>query len=275
MMRSIYLHPYFRKRWPVLVMAHRGGGGLAPENTMTAFEQAVAMGVDVLELDVRATADGALVVIHDATVGRTTDGRGAVHQLTLAQLQQLDAGYQWTADGGRTYPFRGRGITVPTLRELFTAFPQTRMNIDLKQKEPPIVDAFARLLVAYEMVDQVLVGSFHDEALYDYRCHLPAAVTAAGRRETLIFFFLQWARLSWPYRPAAQAFQIPERHGPLRIGPRFVQAALRREMEVHVWTVNDVADMQRLIRWGVAGIITDYPDRLLQLVAGERAALQR
>lgn len=272
MMKSIHLHPYFRKERPVLVMAHRGGGGLAPENTMPAFRQAVEMGVDVLELDVRATADGVLVVMHDATVERITDGHGPVHRHTLSQLRQLDAGYHWTSDRGRTYPFRGRGVTIPTLRELFTAFPHLRMNIDLKQKEPPIVDAFTRLLVEFDMVHQVLVGSFHDDTLYDYRCHLPEAVTAAGRRETIVFFFLQLLRLTWAYRPAAQAFQIPERHGPLRITPHFIQAARRRDMEVHIWTVNDVSDMQRLIRWGAAGIITDYPDRLLQLLTGEPAA---
>lgn len=253
-------------------MAHRGGAGLAPENTMAAFQQAVEMGVDILELDVRATADGVLVVIHDATVERTTNGRGAVHEHTLAALQQLDAGYHWTPDGGDTFPFRGRGVTIPTLRELFTAFPDMRMNVDLKQKEPSIVHAFARLLVEYDMVEQVLTGSFHDDVLSDYRCCLPEAVTAAGRRETYLFYFLQWLRLAWPYRPAGQAFQIPERHGRLRIGPHFIQAARRQEMEVHVWTVNEAADMQRLIRWGVAGIITDYPDRLLQLMAGERAS---
>ena len=272
-MKSIYLHPYFEKKWPVLVMAHRGGAGLAPENTMPAFRQAVEMGVDVLELDVRATADGVLVVIHDATVERTTDGRGPVHHHTLAELRQLDAGYRWSPDGGGTYPFRGRGVTIPTLRKLFTAFPDMRMNVDLKQKEPSIVRAFARLLVECDMVEQVLTGSFHDDVLYLYRCCLPEAVTAAGRRETLIFYFLQWLRLAWPYRPAAQAFQIPEEHGFLRIGPRFIQTARRRDMEVHVWTVNDVADMRRLLRWGVAGIITDYPDRLLQLLAAEPAGV--
>ena len=273
MMKSIHFHPYFEKKWPILVMAHRGGGGLAPENTMPAFHQAVDMGVDILELDVRATADGVLVVIHDAAVERTTDGRGPVHRHTLAELQQLDAGYRWTPDGGQSYPFRGRGVTIPTLRELFTAFPRTRMNVDLKQKEPSIVKAFADLLVECDMVEHVLVGSFHDDTLHDYRCHLPEAVTAAGRREILIFYFLQLLRLSWPYRPAAQAFQIPEQHGLLRINPHFIQAARRHEMEVHIWTVNDVADMQRLIRWGAAGIITDYPDRLLQLLAREPATL--
>lgn len=255
-------------------MAHRGGGGLAPENTMPAFQQAVDMGVDVLELDVRATADGVLVVFHDATLERTTDGRGPVHEHTLAELQQLDAGYHWTPDGGRTFPFRDRGVAIPALRELFTAYPDMRMNVDLKQQEPSIVGAFARLLVEHDMVEQVLTGSFHDDTLYDYRCYLPEAVTAAGRRETLVFYFLQWLRLAWPYRPPAQAFQIPERHGPLRITPHFIQVARQREMEVHVWTVNEVADMQRLMNWGVAGIITDYPDRLLQLLAGAPAGVK-
>lgn len=262
-MKSIYLHPYFEKRRTVLVMAHRGGRGLAPENTMVAFRQAVALDVDVLELDIRSTADGVLVVIHDETVERTTNGCGPVHSYTLSQLQQLDAGYRWTADNGRTYPFRGQGITIPTLAELFAAFPAMRMNVDIKQESPPIVAPFARLLVDCGMVDHVLAGSFSALTITRYRRQLLQAVTAAGPTETRLFYLLQKLHLSHLYRPGAQAFQIPERHGRWQIGPGFVRAAHARHLEVHIWTVNEVVDMRRLLGWGVDGIITDYPDRLL------------
>lgn len=107
-----------------LVFAHRGGGGLIPENTLEAFVYSARMGVDVLELDVHATKDGALVVLHDASVDRTTDGRGRVNELTLDEIKKLDAGYLFSADGNQTFPFRGRGVTVPTLSEIFDALPE-------------------------------------------------------------------------------------------------------------------------------------------------------
>lgn len=263
-MKSIDAHPFFRKQHPILVMAHRGGRGHAPENTMVAFRQAVALGVDVLELDIHSTADGVLVVIHDDTVERTTDGQGPVHGYTLAELTQLDAGYHWSADGGKTHPFRGQGITIPTLQELFTAFPEMRMNIDIKQESPPIVSQFIRLIVENEMVERVLAGSFSDASIAAYRRHLLEGVTAASALETRLFYVLAKLRLSRFFRPRAQAFQIPERYGRWRIGPRFIEEAHRCQMEVHIWTVNDAADMRRLIAWGVDGIITDYPDRLLR-----------
>ena len=102
-----------------LVMAHQGGKGLRPENTLSAFEHAVALGVDVLEMDIHTTADGAPVVMHDETVDDTTDGTGPLLSFTSAELKELDAGYDWTPDDGQTFPYRGQGITVPTLEEVF------------------------------------------------------------------------------------------------------------------------------------------------------------
>ena len=112
-----------------LVIAHQGGDGLWPSDTMYAFQRAVAMGVDMLEMDLHVTADGQFVLMHDETVDRTTDGIGRLEDMTLAQVKALDAGYRWTADGGQTYPYRGQGITVATVEELFQAFPDMPMNI--------------------------------------------------------------------------------------------------------------------------------------------------
>ncbi|HEX7955748.1 MAG TPA: glycerophosphodiester phosphodiesterase family protein, partial [Pyrinomonadaceae bacterium] len=125
-------HQYFSQDRPdsPLAIAHRGGAGLWPENTLHAFEHAAALGVDVIETDVRATADGEIVVFHDERVERTTDGAGEVRALTLADLKRLDAAHRWSPDGGRTYPLRGRGVTVPTLGEVFAALPEMRFNIE-------------------------------------------------------------------------------------------------------------------------------------------------
>jgi glycerophosphoryl diester phosphodiesterase len=250
-----------------LAAAHRGGEGEWPSNTRYAFERAIDLGVDLLELDIHATADGALVVRHDPIVDTTTDGVGRIRDLTLAQIQALDAGFTWTADGGQSHPFRGLGITIPTLEEVFQAFPGVRLSIDIKPEDPAVVDVFCQLLREHHKLDQVVVGSFHDPQLQRFRQLCPRVDTAAGVSETRRFYFLSRSRLSSLFRSPARAFMIPEYAGRLRVvTPRFIRSAHARGMQVHVWTVNEVEDMRRLIEWGVDGIITDYPSRLLGLL---------
>jgi glycerophosphoryl diester phosphodiesterase len=261
-------HPFFARfeRYP-LVMAHQGGNGLWPDNTFYAFERAVDLGVDVLEMDVHSTADDVLVVIHDSTLDRTTSGRGPVHDLTLAEIEALDAAYHWTPDDGQNYPYRGQGITVPTLEELFVAFPQMPMNVEIKQAEPSIAAPLCRLIRAYGMADKVLVVSFHDETTAEFRRTCPEVVTGTTQDEVLTLFVLGKVLGERTYSPAAGAVQVPEyRSGLHVITPRLVDAAHNRNLQVHAWTINDEVDMQRLIDLGVDGIITDYPDRLLQLL---------
>ena len=247
----------------LLLMAHRGGEGVWPSNTLYAFQQAAALGADVLELDIHATADGALVVRHDPFVESTTDGQGYISQLTQAQIKRLDAGYTWTADGGQSFPYRGLGITIPTLEEVLAAFPNLRLNIDIKPEDPAVVVALVDLLHRNDRVSQVMVGSFHDRQLKLFRKLCPDAATAAGVRETLGLFVLYKLGLSAFFRARAQAFQVPECYGRLRlVTPGFIRAAHAHGMQVHIWTVDDEADMRQLIEWGVDGIITDYPGRL-------------
>jgi glycerophosphoryl diester phosphodiesterase len=250
-------------------MAHRGGEGRWPSNTLFAFEQAVRLGADSLELDLQRTADGVIVVRHDPFVESTTDGSGLIRDFSLADLKQLDAGYTWTDDGGRTFPFRGRDITIPTLEEVFRAFPDVRLNIDIKPTEPQVVHQFSELLQSFGKIEQTTVGSFHDDQLRLFRQLCPQTPTAAGVSETRTFFLLSRVYLDRLYHPQAQAFQIPEYVGFLHVvTPRFIHAAHAQGIPVHVWTVNEQADMLRLIVWGVDGIITDYPDILSALLAG-------
>ncbi|MFZ2358015.1 MAG: glycerophosphodiester phosphodiesterase [Anaerolineae bacterium] len=251
-----------------LVIAHQGGEELWPSNTMYAFERAAALGVDMLEMDLHVTADGALVLMHDETVDRTTDGTGRLEQMTLAQVKALDAGYYWTDDGGQTFPFRGQGITVATLEELFQAFPDMPMNIEIKLVEnAPIVEPFCQLIRQYGKQDQILVASFHDDAMAQFRAACPEVATSASQNEVINFFARHFVGLASSYSPAAQAVQVPEyRSGIHILTPRFVQDAHSRGMDVHVWTVNEAEDMQRMIDLGVDGIITDRPDILLELL---------
>ena len=260
-------HPYLENRG-TLAMAHRGGQGLWPPNTIYAFERAINMGCDILELDIHATKDGHLVVRHDPTVDATTNGRGAIRDLSLTEIKALDAGYRWSYDAGGSFPYRGLGITIPTLQEVLDAFPTTRLNIDLKPRDPSVVSNFCQLLVEYNRCENVLVGSFHDAQLRRFRARSPEVATAAGPGEVKLFYALNRAFLGSIYQPIANAFQIPEYVGNLRlVSPRFIKAAHKHNMQVHVWTVNEVTDMQRLLNWGVDGIISDYPDRLLKLLS--------
>jgi glycerophosphoryl diester phosphodiesterase len=261
-------HVYFKgDAGRPLVIAHRGGAGLWPENTLYAFERAAALGVDVIETDVRATSDGEIVVIHDEHVGRTTDGAGRVPSLTLAELKRLDAGYRWTADGGRTFPFRGQGVTVPTLREVFAALPSMRFNIEPKQSDPPIVAPLCRLIREYGMTEKVMVAAFSGSTLEQFRRECPEVATSASASEVGVFLAMQRSGLAASYSPSVQAVQVPEWAGAVRVlNKDFVAAAHGRNLRVHAWTVNDEEAMRRLIDIGVDGVMTDYPDRLLKVL---------
>lgn len=262
------VHKYFANdAGRPLVIAHRGGAGLWPENTLYAFERAAALGVDVIETDVHATSDGELVVFHDDNVNRTTDGAGPVGALTLAELKRLDAAYRFSTDGGKSFPLRGQGVTVPTLREVFEALPRMRFNIEPKRGSPPLSAPLCRLIRERGMTDRVLVASFTGSTLAEFRRECPEVATSASTGEVASFLSLQETGLASSYSPAMQALQVPERAGVLRLLTRdFVGAAHGRNLRVHAWTINDEGDMRRLVELGVDGVMTDYPDRLLKVL---------
>lgn len=260
-------HPFWGDAVTPRVIAHRGGRGLWPENTMYAFRHALALGVDVLEMDIRRSADGALVVLHDETVERTTDGSAPVSTLTVAQLEHLDAGYRWTPDGGRTYPLRGKGIAVPTLAEVLRAFPQARLNLEIKTPDASLAIALCDLIRRDGAEQRVAVASFHQGPMDAFRGACPDVATSATQDEVVRFVGLQTVFLAPLFEPHAQAFQVPETAGRITVvDPTFAREARRRNLKLEVWTVNEIADMRRLLALPVDGIITDYPDRLLALL---------
>ncbi|MDB4947783.1 MAG: hypothetical protein JWM27_432 [Gemmatimonadetes bacterium] len=255
-------HPYLAGG-PLLI-AHRGGSALAPENTLAAFRRALAWWrADLLEIDVHATRDGHAVVIHDDAVDRTTEGRGRVADLTLAQVQALDAGHRFTPDAGKTFPFRGRGVAIPTLREVLAELPHARVNVEVKaaDAQDAVWDAVheagatARVLIA--------AGKLENRA----RFGAYAGPTSASREEMRAFYKLHLARATAFYRAPVDAFQIPERaNGRQVLSPRLIRDAHRHNVKVHVWTVDEAADMRRLLEWGADGIVTDRPDRLARVL---------
>lgn len=246
-----------------LAIAHRGGGGQAPENTLYAFERAAALGIDVIELDVHGTADGELIVIHDKSVERTTDGAGLVKEKTLGEIKKLDAGYRWSPDGGKTFPLRGIGIRVPTLREVFARLPGMRFNIEPKQDAPSISKSLCGIIHEYKTVDKVVVGSFDQSIIDEFRRRCADVATSASTTEVGKFLAMYKTGVSRAYSPAMQALQIP---GFVGVTKELVDAAHERNLKVHVWTINDQTEMERLLKIGVDGIMTDYPDRLLEIL---------
>lgn len=260
--------PFAHQGGPV-VLAHRGWRGLYPENTMLSFGKAAVLPIDGLEIDIHQTADGVLVVCHDDTVDRTTDGNGRIQDHTLADLQKLDAGYRFSPDGGQTFPFRGQGITIPTLAEVFETFPTLWINIDMKQETPSLVQAFTDLIRQHDVAERLCVGSFSNKTVADFRRACPEVARTASHAETVRWVALSKLRLDRFYWGDGQVLQIPEvdeDSGIRLVTPRSVLAAQRNNIAVHVWTVNEPADMQRFLDMGVDGLISDFPDRALRLL---------
>ena len=247
------------------LVAHRGGAGLAPENTLVAFRQAVEVwGADMLELDVHASADGHCVVIHDPTVDRTTDGTGAVARLPLAELRRLDAGYRFTPDGGASFPFRGRGVRIPTIEEVLEALPDVRLIVEVKAgaAQRPLFAALRR----YGAEQRVIVAAMRLRDRTRFRGYPgPVSASAAACR---LFLLLHRLRLSWLWAPRAHVANLPLAwRGRRLVTRRLVRDLHRRGLAVQVWTVDDPAEMHRLLDWGVDGIVTDRPDRLAEVLA--------
>lgn len=261
-------HPYFAQTNPqILVIAHRGGAGLRPENTLAAFAHAVAFGADVLEMDVQQTADGAIVVIHDATVDRTTDGRGRVDSFTFDALRKLDAGHNWSADGGRSFPFRGKGIRIPTLEEVFSRFAQRRMIIEMKHSGTALAQPLCDLIRRSRMTEKALIASMNVDAVAAFRAACPEVLTAMSAAEARTFHGFHLAGLESVYSPPVMALLIPDRIRDRTIATAaLVEAARRRNVRVQVWNINDEERMRQLAQIGVDGIMTDRPDRLLGLL---------
>lgn len=244
-----------------LLVAERGAAAQAPENTLAAFQSAVDLGADILGLDVRLSADGELMVIYDETVDRTTDGMGRVSDLTLAQLKTLDAGYRFTPDGGATYPYRQKGVTVSTLPEVLSAFPDTRLRIEVQDNSPAAAERLANAIVAAQAQDRVLVGSPHDGILRQFRRLAPEVATVAGPTELRTFYFLQSFGLIGLHRALSDVYEAPIASGRLRFdSQRFIANAQALNQDVFFREVDDPVEMSRLLALGANGIVTTRPE---------------
>lgn len=262
------------KDWPVN-LAHRGASARWPENTLEAFRAAAGSSTCGLELDVHVTRDGTVVVVHDDTVNRTTNGSGAVREMSLAEVRALDAGYRFTSDGGHSYPYRGLEHRVPTLEEVFRRFPSSAINIDIKEALPGAEDAVMRVIEGCGAERRALVASQKHGVVRRFRRLSGGRVsTSASKLEIGVFYFLSRLRLQRLLRPAYDALQVPVTHRGIRIvTPRFVAAAHERGVRVDVWTIDDPGEMRRLLDLGVDVIMTNRPE-LLEQVLQERRHVQ-
>lgn len=269
----------------VMNMAHQGGEGEAPSNTMYAFKRAVGLGADMIELDVHGTADGKLAVIHDATVDRTTEGTGRVSDMTLEQVQALDAAYDFDPEGDGSFPFRGvrtgdvpppegykpKDFRIPSLREVFRAFPDVPINIEIKGNSDTDVASFLRnaelLARAVEKSGRtdVIVVSFNDLAVARFHQLAPRIGTAPG-----IVGILEFWALGIPPGNGTVALQVPVEYNGVRVTtPEFVQRAHAAGYAVHVWLSaqeENEAVYNELIDMCVDGIMPAYPSRLEQVL---------
>lgn len=249
-----------------IVLAHRGGTHLAPEHTMPAFEKSAQLGVDGFEIDIRLTKDEEIIVFHDATIDRTTDGFGLVAEMTLEEINAFNHGYQFEDLEGNT-TFRDQKVDVVTLRELLETYSNMLVTIDIKDAPDTYEGSLMpsklwRLIEELGVEDRVVVTSFYGEQVDRFNLYAQNRVAlGAGEsdiRKAFTAFSSQFGHL---YHPKVDVFQIPTKSGVVALdSTKFIQFLNDLNIPVHYWTINDLVTMNKLIRNGAKGIITDRPD---------------
>lgn len=258
---------------------HRGAAGLAPENTMASFQKAAETGVDLIELDVQSTSDGQIVVLHDSSVDRTTDGAGEISHMTYETARRLDAGFRFAARGGdgAAYPFRGKDVQIPLLEEVLASFPDMGFTVEIKSSPHPKFFENLAAIVRSHAPNRVIIASEAHEPLETIRKFLPGVPTNLSRPEVRRFYFMAKFGIAALFRSAGSVFQVPiyaggeSREGLRVVTKGFLRAAHRGGRTVQVWTINDPGEMNEIIDLGVDGITTDRPDRLNEVLKTRRA----
>lgn len=253
-----------------LVIPHGGGDGLFPENTLLAFERTMAMGADVVDVDLRRSKDGVVVAFHDSTTDRITGTAGSIRAMTFGQLSKLDAGWSFTTAGSdptsaESHPYRGKNVTIPTFASILDEFPTTLLSVDLKDESLDMVQPVCDLLQDHRRFNDVFVGSNSDEQILEFRRQCPAVRTSAIMADV---YASRDARAinDANFLPAVTVDQPPFRiDGRQLVDAASLAWAHQHGVAVLTWVVNDVDDMELLVDLGVDGIYTSFPDRLLRI----------
>ena len=255
----------------VVAIAHRGGSALRPENTLLAFDHAVSLGVDGLECDVQLSRDGEVVVMHDPTVQRTTDGTGAVKDLTADELARLDAGAQFSVD--RNWPYRGHGIGIPTLRSILKRY-ALPIVVEIKSDQPKVADRVLEVIREAHAEDRVIVAGFSHAVVAHVRRVAPHIPTSGSRQEVQSGLLRSSVWLK-PRLTGYRLLQVPFRFRGRQVLTRaYVRAARRAGIPVHSWIVDQPEDLRAIIEWGVTGLISDRPDLAVEAARLANAARQ-
>jgi len=256
-----------------IILAHRGGSLIAPENSMAAFKKAAELGVHGFEIDIRLTKDEEIIVFHDEFADRTTDATGRVADMTLPQLKSVDLGFHFVNEQ-QEYEYRGKGETVITLRELFEEFPQMLINIDMKDSPDTyegslIPSKLWRLIEELGAQNRVVVTSFHDEQIDRFNLYAQNSVAlGAGENEVRKAYTAYTSQFGHLYHPRADVVQIPVKSGVFPLdGEGFINFLTNLNVPVHYWTINDTETMNRLLQSGAKGIVTDRPDLAVAIIA--------
>ncbi len=234
---------------------------LWPENTAEAFQGAVDLGYTYIETDVRITRDGVVVAFHDATLERTTNGSGPVDRWDLADLQRLDAA--WWFDEANGYPLRGTGVKVRSLAEVFDTWPGAYFNIDLKG--PNLEWAVADVIKRHGREETAMIGSFVERRVAKFR-RITRGEVGVSAGPTSALAMVAASRVGRTVRRKVQAYQLPYNYSSVPIDGKLVDAIHAAGAQLHTWTVNEAADMHRLLDLGVDGIVTDRPDILNEVL---------
>ena len=250
-----------------LVIPHAGGDALYPETTLYAYQHSRALGGDVIDLDVQTTSDGVLVALHDSTVDRTTNGHGSVSSLTFAEVQKLDAG--WWFKKGAAYPFRGKGVRMPSIDEVLAAFPNVLATLDVKSEETSVVAPICVVLKQLHREAITYIGIETSAQVNEFRRLCPAVHTS-GTDEERAAMRAARDRGDTTFQTAVTVNQPSYigRDGKPRITQTYLDFAHARGIAVMTWVVDDPAVMRRLVAMGIDGIYTRRPDLLLPIVHG-------
>ena len=256
--------PFLRNERP-LVMAHGGRSAFVPESSFQSFKEAYELKVDVLETDIRLTKDKVPVVFHDATLDRTTNGKGPIIDYTFEQLQEFDLGYWYQDPVTKKYPFRNKEFRIISLNDMFEKFPDVRINMDIKDRVSYAPKVLLKTIIEADAESRSLVGSFHHKQLAKFRkLHNSVNIPTSASPVEVLRFLLH--SLIFTKRNFV-ALQVPPNLSFLRIVTyRNILRAHRKNLAVHVWTIKEKDKMLQLLDWGIDGIFTDNPDLLLEIL---------
>jgi glycerophosphoryl diester phosphodiesterase len=262
-------HPYFDTPTP-LILGHRGAAGVAPENTLEAFERGLNDGAHMIECDIHVTRDGVPVLIHDPDLERTTNGRGSVERIDLADLQSLDAGYHFVCPETRLTSFRGQGLRVPSVREAFAKFPDAAFNMEIKASQRDLVGSVLSLIRDFGREERTLLVAGADPIQAQIREGIarerirPALGASLGDIVEIVVA----AKQAKAHSTDSMAIQIPLDFGSERlVTPMLIDHCHSHGVQVHVWTINAPECMRELLDLGVDGIVTDFPGVMAEVIA--------